>query len=161
MQDEVKKQKIESKQKYIKKAQTALDNLNQLKTALETWDKKLVDKRFFLQHFKMSNEYRDWTKFSLSTPRYSFCKHSHEIYITSDYYLELDNRETAHILSKINDMLARLTSNIESWQNDIKTLNSFDEKQLVKELQALYSKYNQPEIWGEVLNRFEVKYPKG
>jgi hypothetical protein len=126
---------------------------------LRTHTGKLVDKRFFLEHFKVSNEYREWTRYEIRAPRYDWSKHAHELYISQECTLELDSRETAHIIAKAEETEQRLKDGIARYKKEIADLEQYDESKLIEELRALYVKYGAPETWGKVLDSYEVKYP--
>lgn len=150
---------IEEEKNYIQKERATLESIAELLTALHAHTGKLVDKRFFLEHFKVSNEYRDWTKYSITAPRYDWSKHSNELYISADCRLELMSRETAHIIEKVEAEQQRARDYIARLTNEIEKLEGFDEAELVRELLALYEKHGKPETWRKVLDSYEVKYP--
>jgi hypothetical protein len=156
--------KIQQAKDRIASYQEAIDNMDELETALKLWKHKNVDARFFLEHFKQG-EQKNWqgkycTKYNLSEPRYSFSKHNKEIYLNKDYSLELENRDTAHIIASIHDLRGRLETWKEETKVTIQGLKQLDEANLIKDLIALYHKHGKPSIWTEVLNIYEVKYPK-
>lgn len=139
----------------------AIEILHKLKNALEMWDRKNIDKTFFERFFlkKGENDTR-WTALYLSKPQYSFQTFAHRIFITPGIELELESRETVHVLEKTEEMIERLNSWINEEKQELTKTEDLDEKALVKELIALYKKYNKPRIWQEVLDSYEVKYPK-
>lgn len=151
---------IAQKREYATENERTRANLAELKTALKTHTGKLVDKRFFLEHFKVEDTYRDWTRYSLRPPRYDWSKHNHELYVSKDCTLELENRETSHIMEHIERAEERARDYAERLKNDIAKLEGFDEDALVKELRALYHKYGAPEHWNKILDSYEVKYPE-
>lgn len=150
----------------ISEAKTAIDRfgkdleaINELEAALKTHTGKLVDKRFFEKHFTISNEYRNWTKYNLLPPAYDWSKYNHRLYISQSVSLELQTRETIEILEALKLEREKIETWIKDRQARIVELSSINEKQLIRDLQAVYKKHGKPSIWGAVLDTFEVKYP--
>jgi len=149
---------IQDKQDYKQTYLNGVKALIEIQNALQQWDNKIVDIRFFKKFFSEKNEYRDYEKYSISAPRYSFDT-GYRIYLAKDCELKIENRETAHIKEKVSEQLTGYQARIDELTKDIETLTAFDEHALIKDLRALYTKHGKPETWGKILDSYEVKYP--
>lgn len=163
-----KEQEIIKLQGYIATSQTVIASLTELQTALDKHTGKVVNKTFFEKYFTLTNEdgtpekrlYTEEvrTKYCMYTSDFSWAPY--RIYLTTSETLNLLNRDTAHIRETVSHMLTAKQLSITEYTNQITALNAFDEKALVSELLALYYKHGQPSIWQEILDQYEVKYPK-
>lgn len=150
---------IEDQENYKKSALEAIGKLERLITALKKHDGKLIDQRFFNTHFKISNEYRDYTEFSLAKPVYNFDRYAYRVYLNNNYHLELDNRERDHVLQSAIKMSRELQDRILGYEDKIKSLSGLDEEAIVSDLIAVYKKHGKPDIWRKILEKYEVIYP--
>ena len=163
----------------IEDAEQKIAQCNELLEALDQHTGKLIDKRFFEKHFTETGEYRNWTRYNLSGKRYDWDKYTHRICLQhmnwtfdadeagcstvrkySDYeYIELDNRKTAHVIEQTKNFIGRMHDRIAYNAERIAKYETLDERQLVKDLRAVYFKHGEPDIWGAMLDLYEVKYP--
>lgn len=155
-------ERIQNYERYIESKEDAIVKCQELAESAEQWKNKLIDKNFFEQdRFKLvTDEGYTHFKYHMRRPEYSYRGSQYVVYLNRDYSLELKNRETAHVLECIHTMLAFLQTEIEECKKNIAELRNFNEDDLVKDLQALYVKYNRPEVWGKVLESYEVRYPE-
>lgn len=164
----------------IEDAHNKIKQCDELLNALEAHTGKLIDKRFFEKHFTIKGEYQDYTKYSLTGKHYEWDKYAHRIGLDrmhwtynaddngvetvraySDYeYIELQNRETAHVIAQVAWFKTRMRERIEYQTEQKKKLEAIDDNAIVAELQAVFFKYGEPETWGRILDLYEVKYPK-
>lgn len=157
-----KDKKIQDYRDYIMTYEKIINSCIELLTALETHTGKLVDNRFFKKHFTINNEYRDWTKYSFAGKQYDFDTYNYRIYLgsgSSGEYINLQTRETSELVAALRARHESAFQMIQEYTAKVAELESFDEKALVNDLVAVYEKYGKPEIWGKVLDSYEVKYP--
>lgn len=155
-----KEEEIKSLNGYMQHSVDVLKAFDELLIPLRLHKGKLIDKRFFVEHFTIKNEYRDYTKYNLYKPRYDWSKHSYEIYLCHSERLELNSRETAHVIETIENRKKIVENWIKDYQSKIDALQKFDEKGLVRDLKVLYKKYGKPSVWSKVLDSYDVKYPE-
>lgn len=156
-----KQEKLLNIEQYKLYAINILSVLDSLKKALIDYDKKIIDKRFFEKYFSIKkDEYRDWTKYSLSKPRYSFDKHAYEIYLGKEDKLELAARSKTCILDAIEEKIKYIDNNVARYEKEKEEVTSIDEELLKKDILAVYEKHNKPSIWQSVLDDYSIKYPK-
>jgi hypothetical protein len=158
--EEVKQQELERLQGYADTYRQTLKDLAELEAPLLTWDKKIIDKRFFEQFFTEKNEWRNWTKYSFSKPEYSFSRYNYKIFLNRNHNLELQTREKEEILTAITELRVKLTEWLIENEAKTKTIGKVDEKKMVADILAVYKKHGCPDIWQKVLDKYEVKYPK-
>jgi hypothetical protein len=176
---ETKNERIAAAKLAINGALYTIEQCDELLAALATHTGKLVDKRFFEKHFTMQNEYCDYTKYSFSGKQYEWDKYNHRIllqryvhtekvkdrdYSSSAYsdweYIELDTRETAHVIERIQAKKAAMLERIEYKKDVLAQLETVDNAAIIADLLAVYKKHNAPITWLEVLDEYTVKYPK-
>lgn len=158
-------QRVEQYREYIKEATEAIKDLDELIPALANWPRKLIDKNFFAQKvFQIEREgwhgAETYSKYHLSTPSYSFEKYAYQIYLNRSYKVELQDRETFHVLEACKSLKNDLVNRLKEYEDTIADLESVDESALIRDLQAVYFKHNKPQIWGRILDSYKVKYPK-
>lgn len=156
----MKSEEIKKYEDYIKDTQATLDNLKELREKLNGYDKKIIDKRFFIEFFTVSNEYREWTKYSISKPRYDWSKHTNELYIDRNCTLELNGRDKQHILAVIEAEGAKRENWLKGYQEELAKLEGLDEQAIIDDILAVFEKHGKPKQWQKILDIYEVKYPK-
>lgn len=145
-----------SKESYIK----TISRLQELIKALMEYDKKTIDKKFFDKYFFVKLEYRDFYDFSIQPKRYEYIgEHKHEIYIWGYTYLEIKSRDRIHILEVAQESLDNFNLWISQNEEQTKKLEALDDMDIVKDLQAVFFKHGSPDLWGKILDSYEVKYP--
>lgn len=164
----------------IEDAHNKIKQCDELLNALETHCGKLIDKRFFEKHFTIKGEYQDYTKYSLTGKHYEWDKYMHRIGIDrmswqyepdangvsivraySDYeYIELQNRETAHVIAQVAWFKTKMKERIEYQTEKKAKFEAIDDGAIIADLQAIFFKYGEPDTWGKLLDSYEVKYPK-
>ena len=166
----MKKERIEIIRGYIKANERALERAKMLHGPLKEWTKKKVNKTFFAKYFKEydenGNERKDWrgnyaTSFYFSAPLYDWSDYTKRIYLAGEHSIELKGTETKTVLESVESTIASLIATIESYQHELKTLESFDEDGCIRDLIAIYEKYGKPEQWHDVLGMYKVRYPNG
>lgn len=151
---------MEEKKNYSNQSALTLTGLAELAEALRKHQGKNVDKRFFEEHFLLKNEYRDWTKYRLSLPDFSWSAHKYELRVSKDCKLNLLTRETKHILEEVEKQTEIEKARIVRYAEEIEALKGIDEDALIADLRALYQKHGKPETWGKILDLYQVKYPE-
>ena len=174
---ETKNERIAYSKLMINGAQYQIKQCDELLTALATHTGKLVDKRFFEKHFTEPDTGfgRVWTKYSLSGKRYEWeTNYNHRItlqryihtekvkdrdYSTSTYsdfeFIELVTRETAHVIERIQAKKQALSERVAHYIDQLAQLETVDNAAIVKDLLAVYNKYNAPITWLELLDMYD------
>lgn len=173
----VKNEKLETAKKHLAGYAEKRQALTEILQAMETEKCKNIDKRFFEKHFNEShevlrwdsetrkevNKIESWPKYSIGNPQYSFqTGYLLNLGRITDQWetLEIASRDRLEIIETIKTELEKL----EKWQKEkaeeVLNIENVDEDKLVKDLQAVFTKHNNPKIWQAVLGRYDVKYPK-
>ena len=179
---QTKNERIANAKLMINGAKYSIEQCDELLNALATHTGKLIDKRFFEKHFTQPDNGfgRVWTKYSLHGKRYEWeTDYNHRItlqryvhtekvkdrdYSTSTYSdyetIELVTRETAHVIERVQAKKQAMNERIAHYTEQLAQLETVDNSAIVKDLLAVYAKHNAPITWLEVLDMYEVKYPK-
>lgn len=153
---------------YIATATNALVQAKELYSALATWDAKIVNKKFFEYHFSCRNEKgeleKEWkgntkTRFYFSDKSYEWEKYAKKIYLKYPEYIKIPTTQTIDVCNAVKGEIEQLEANITHWNDEIKNLKQIDEAAIIKDLLAVYKKHGKPEIWRDILDNYEVKYP--
>jgi hypothetical protein len=157
-----KDKKIQDYRDYITTYEKVMTACVELLQALETHTGKMVDKRFFEKHFTVMSDGHTYVRYSFYGKRYDFDTYNYSLYLGSGNNgerLELQTRETRELVEKLQKRHGECYEMIESYTAKITELENFDEQALVNDLIAVYEKHGKPEVWGKVLESYEVKYP--
>lgn len=165
----MKDQKIKELKGYIEGYQKTLKRLNELKIALDNYDKENINKTFFVKYFSRKDDdgkvLLNWkgevsTDFYFSDPSYSFEK-GKKIFINNSLYIEnIIQKTKTEILGLVNEKIGHVSNWINTDQNRIISLENFNQDKFIADMRAIYVKYGEPEFWTELLNIYEVKYIK-
>lgn len=143
---------------YIETYERGLEALQSIKNALATWTYKTVDKRFNKKYFTENNGYRDYYKYELRPPVYSF-EHGYRVYLAKDCELKLESRDTAHVRERVDATIKQYEQTITEYKAEAETLEAFDEEALIKALRDVRDSLKVPaRVWRKVLDSYEVKY---
>jgi len=158
---QIKNRELEKLTEYQTGYKARLEALTEIKGGLEKWTRKLIDKNFFEQFKEQAKDGTDkWNKYVLINPEYSWARYSHRIYLgRSMEQVELQSRETKHVLEEVNKAIENTEKWITENQGRIDSVESTDEEALKNDLLAVFEKHNKPKIWREVLDSYEIKYP--
>lgn len=157
------KEHITSEEDRITRYEQAIGSLEELDEALAKHEGKIVNKNFFIEHFSLGEkDYHgnERTKYAIYPSSNSYDRYSHYIHVGQHGRLELQNRETAHIRSRIKEEWLKNKTWIKEAKNRIDDLKAFDEKALRADLLALWKKHNKPALWREILEHYDVKWPE-
>ncbi len=156
--------KIKEIREQIEGYQATFSALDELQHALEKHAGKIVNKTFFAKHFSIEDE--EWQKYNNGDKRtkYSIQKHpyagtEYRIYLVRDHHLELQNRETAHILERAKEQLERTEQVLIRYNKELDQLEALDVALVVKDLKAVYNKHkkNIPQyFWDDILGLYEI-----
>lgn len=144
---------------YIEENGKKIAELEVLLACLKKAKGKVMDKRTFAE-FEEDKGLWKWYRFSCdrNTQGYGapYRIKTGVVYL----YVELESREVAEAIEKIPTMLAKLRKDTNEAIGEMEKIKTVDEDALIADLIAVYEKHGRPSIWGEVLEVYQVKYPK-
>lgn len=159
---------VSDRKKWIETTTRKIMDANRLLVALKGHKGKLIDKRFFEEHFTLEGRDGDHTwkylEIYMTDPSYSFQSYQKRIIlarINGDCgEVELQSRETAHAIEETTKMRDLWCGWLAGYEKELKDAEALDEDELIKDLLKIYEKYGQPKIWDKILGSYEVRNPK-
>ena len=162
-----KQEKINQYKSYIISTEKQLARASELLSAVQSWDKNKINKTFFEHYFTMHNEQgevlKDWkgntiTSFAFSEPAYT--NYIKRVFIAEGEYIEVNDTTTSELAGKTRQFIEAKRQGLERYNKVIKDLEAIDEQAIIKDLLAVYKKHNCDELWRDILEDYQVKYPK-
>jgi hypothetical protein len=154
------KKRADEKKGYVIDATEATNNGRELLKALEEYDKKTINKRFFEKYFttlddngEVRKNYQGdiYTKYSFSPALYSFNK-GKRISLGRNYNLEdIETTDRLELINLVKAFISQKQGHIDEVNKNIDELEAFDEKGFDADIKALWLKYGKPSIWSELL----------
>lgn len=164
-----KQEKINQYKSYITSTEKQLARANLLLSAVQSWSKKTINKTFFEHYFTTHNEQgevsKDWkgninTSFYFCDPEYNFNKYAKRVFIHDGEYITVNDTSTFELAEKTKQFIEAKEQGLERYNKVIKDLEAIDEQAIVKDLLAVYKKHNCDELWRDILDDYQVKYPR-
>ena len=175
--NELKEQKEKELLKTIADYKTMLSKAEELEKALADYDKNIINKTFFEKYFTelFTEEYKTWSDYKLGEPiirngvkrttfffsdkPYKWADYSKRIWLFRQEYIEVKATDKATVRRATAEKIETLKIWLDNATKHLEEVQATDEETIKREIIAIYNKYK-PSLWSEILNSYEVKYPK-
>lgn len=167
-----KNEKIEQYKQYIEGYENKIKDIDDLLGNLSQWTNKKVNKTFFEKYYTLTDENgndknwqgKTWTRFSFRDKEWEWSKYEKKLQVgkyPQTHDIEIITTDTQQVIAD----LQKDRENIARWKKEseekLASIQKTDEKKLLEDILAVYEKHGRPEeLWRDILDSYEVKYPK-
>jgi len=150
-------QRIEDVKGYIDNYSLAIASCDELLKALNDYQKNIINKTFFEKYFLIKGEYKNYTKYSLSAPQYNF-QEGKRIYLGKDKEIIINSNKKLDIIAIIKEEREKFLAWQAQSEQELSGYQEFDEQAFYTDLKKLYTKYNSPKNWRDLMENSFYKF---
>ncbi len=164
----LKQEKKDQLQQQLENYKKILARVQELKTALSSYDKNIINKTFFEKYFTFKDINgelsKDWkgnlnTSFQFSGKAYNFDRYEKRIFLAFSEYVEVNATDKTTVIKAVEEKESNILNWIKTTEERLAENDTIDEETIKAEIIAIFYKYNKPSLWGKILEDYEVKYP--